>query len=260
MANDCLSPMRSCLGHLLSTVLLVAGLPTGAPLAQTQPPIKSETLAGPNTLGAAAKPATDKTVTLAMKIPRYVPPFMGAPGGRVVGGSRSAPTGCTVDSLAVLAPDDRALTSTQAPELYWYVSNDITPVRTEIRVTDPAARATIYRKDVAGRIGKGFHRVSLEEDNIKLEAGKSYQWSVSLVCDDQKRAADTVSAAKLEYLPSSPEIVKLIAQTPFQDLAAAYAASGYWYDAFAATNPISSDASNAARDTLLNQVDLAKHL
>ena len=63
------------------------------------------------------------------KVPVYQLPTRGAPAGRVGGGTRGDKN---VFVLSVLAPDHSALTTSEQPSLYWFISNlDVAADRTD---------------------------------------------------------------------------------------------------------------------------------
>src|SRR5262245_58427668 len=74
-----------------------------------------------------------KAATLTPAVPVYQPPLRGAPGGRVGGGTRGS--GREVFVLTVLAPDHSALTVSEQPSLFWYVSS-LTSLPIEVTLMD----------------------------------------------------------------------------------------------------------------------------
>ena len=84
--------------------------------------------------------------------PVYIPPKLGAPSGRVSGGTRGVDLDRPV--LSVLVPDHTGLTIHAQPTLYWYVSQPLTrPISVKIvsdSLSTPLLDATIVPPIPAG--------------------------------------------------------------------------------------------------------------
>lgn len=176
--------------------------------------------------------------------PVYVPPRRGAPTTRVGGGTRSGSQG--TPSVEVLAPPHTGLTGKAAPTLYWWLSNDYQgPL--ELVVTPRDETEPLMKRRMDDTFRAGLHALDLAANDVILEPGKVYQWSVALVRDDERRSHDVVAIATIERTQASAS------QEP-GDLAAA----GLWYDAVEAlSRAAESDAAwRDARADLLEQGEL----
>lgn len=187
--------------------------------------------------------------------PVYVPPRRGAPQTRVGGGTRSADPASgsgpasQLPRVLLLSPEHTGLTSQAAPGLYWFLSADYQG-DVEVVVTARDAVEPLWRHRLHARLQPGIHTVDLAAQGVSLDPGRLYQWSVSLVRDEQHRSRDIVAVATIERIAgasrsTSPEVAEL-------------AAAGLWYDAIAA---VSRDIAQTperrlARAALLDQVGL----
>jgi hypothetical protein len=180
----------------------------------------------------------------------------GAPARRVGGSSRG---GDELPMIAVIAPDHVGYTVSDQPSLYWFVSKR-SPVRVEITLIDSAGVKPVLETSVTSA-EPGIHRFSLAEHNVRLKPEEDYQWSVSLVGDDQQRSNDIVSQGALKLVPPPPQLQSRLAGAPREARAGVYAAEGLWYDAITALSESiarqpADRALRAARAALLEQVGL----
>src|SRR5262245_23830434 len=78
--------------------------------------------------------AQPPSATTTAAVPTYKPPLRGAPAGRIGGGTRGS--GREVFVLTVLAPDHNALTVSEQPSLFWFISS-ATALPIEVTLMDP---------------------------------------------------------------------------------------------------------------------------
>jgi hypothetical protein len=190
--------------------------------------------------------------------PVYVPPRRGAPLVRVGAGSRGVEDG--LPFIAVITPEHTGFSSVPQPELFWYLSADM-KTRFEFALVTDTAIDPIVELVFDRVMPAGLHSLDLAEHGVALQPGVSYQWSVALVTDTDKRSADIVSSGRIEYLPLSPEQQRLIEQADAVERPGIYAGEGYWYDSFAALSTLLAASPGdtrllAQRDALLQQVGL----
>jgi len=202
-------------------------------------------------------PADTKKAT--QPSPVYKPPQLGAPGGRVGGGTRGI--GGDALSLVALAPNHVGLTMQAQPTFYWYLSG--TPNFPLIfTLIEYKAVKPLVEKQVAMPPKAGIYGISLKEYGIALEPGTTYRWFVSIVPDQDRRAKDLVAGAMIELAsPSEALNAKVRGSTDRIKTAYAYAEEGIWYDALMAlSDAIDSSPGNIdlqqQRITLLNQVGI----
>ncbi len=173
--------------------------------------------------------------------PTYVPPRLGAPKTRVGGGTRSQGAGL---ELALLAPEHTGITAQASPKLFWWVSRGVNG-EVEFVVTRRGAIEPDFRVRRTLTLEPGIHALDLNAEGVALEPGETYQWSVAIVRDPDRRSRDMVGVATVEYVPTAVQETE----------APALAADGFFYDAIAALDGC-SDQSCDAKAVLLEQVAL----
>jgi hypothetical protein len=205
------------------------------------------------------QPPTTDTKKASQPSPVYKPPQLGAPGGRVGGGTRGI--GGDALSLVALAPNHVGLTTQAQPTFYWYLSG--TPNFPLIfTLIEYKAVKPLVEKQITMPAKDGIYGISLKEYGISLEPGTTYRWFVSIVPDQDRRAKDLVAGAMIELAsPSEALNAKVHGSTDRVKTAYAYAEEGIWYDALMAlSDAIDSNPGNVdlqqQRITLLNQVGI----
>lgn len=198
------------------------------------------------------------TTTVAA-VPTYKPPLRGAPGGRVGGGTRG--TGREVFVLTVLAPDHSALTVSEQPSLYWFISS-ATSLPIEVTVMDLRTTQPVLETRLAAPVAPGVHRIRLADHGVRLERGVPYRWFVTIVPDSNRRSRDILAGGAIERVDPPDGLPAKLAQARKEEIASLYAEAGVWYEALAAiSEQIDSAPPNDAllrkqRATLLTQVGL----
>jgi hypothetical protein len=183
----------------------------------------------------------------------YRPPARDLAPRRVGGNARSVPA--SLPAVTVLAPDHLALTVSERPTLFWFLSAP-TAARIEIVVADPRRSAPLVEAVVPGDRA-GVQAFDLAQQGVVLEPGVAYEWSVAVVADPAQRSRDVVAGgAVMRVEPSAALRARIAAGNP-QARAAALAAEGVWYDALAAVSEPGDAASRARRAGLLEQAGLA---
>lgn len=189
-------------------------------------------------------------------LPVYTPPRRGAPKTRVGGGTRSLSTGTHAgEVLTVLSPPEVGQTQQAQPTLYWFLSvTDVGPF--EFVLTTADAIAPLRRVSIDGPLDAGIHAVSLRDQNVVLEDGVEYQWSVAIVHDPERRSRDVVAIGTLERVaarstPDGAEAVFTLAER------------GLWYDALQQVEELIAQSTDDARlreyrAALLDQAELAQ--
>ena len=172
---------------------------------------------------------------------------------RVGGNTRGIPE--ALPSVAVLAPDHLALTMSERPTLYWYLSRP-TPARIELVVVDPRDSRPVVEAVVAGERA-GIQAFSLADRGVRLEPGVPYEWSVAVIADPAQRSRDVVAGGAVQRIEPSASLRSRLAGAGEGQRAAVLAAEGIWYDAFAALSVGPDDAaSRARRAAVLEQAGL----
>lgn len=184
----------------------------------------------------------------------YVPPDRGRPYQTQGTGSRGCERIASDESsdidVRLVAPSDHAgQTVSERPEFYWMAQETVDlPVEFTLVEDGNPEPIHVQRFD---RLDAGMTRVSLPEGK-SLEVGKPYRWTVSVICNAQRRSADVFAQSWIERIEPSAELQAALANasTP-EAMAQAYAQSSLWFDAIAAL-PSDDD-----RQALLQQQALA---
>jgi hypothetical protein len=192
----------------------------------------------------------------------YVPPVQAAP--RTTQGS-SGSRGCERSmpaSLRLLVPDNHVGQTMQGhPTFFWFVSGGVN-LPMEFAIVEPKVAQPIYvSQKFASRTE--VMKVTLPSHLPQLEPGKTYRWSVSLICNPNQRSSTIYAQSWIERsLPSSDLVKKLASAQTDYERTITYAQSGFWYDALAsistarAAKPQDSEILTMHR-MLLEQVGLS---
>jgi hypothetical protein len=182
-------------------------------------------------LEAQQKPTEPSTGAKASTEPVYKPPMRGAPGGRVGGGTRG--TGREAFVLSVVAPTHTGLTTSEQPELFWFISSASSyPV--EFTVVDSQKTDPLLELRIEPPVKAGFHKVRLADHGVRLQPGVSYQWFVAVVPDSGRRSKDILAGGSIERVSPPDGLEAKIARARRNDVPAMYAEAGLWYDAVSA--------------------------
>jgi len=160
--------------------------------------------------------------------PTYNPPRRGMSAHtlRVGGGTRGP--GVVQPRISVLAPDHLGITRQDQPTLFWYASS---PLANEVLFTliasDEATPTAVARLHAPMR--RGIYAINLADLGIRLETGKTYEWSVAVVADHRRRSHDVVAMGEIEYVPPQ--------ERPVDDYVTC-AQQGMWYDAVMALSKL----------------------
>ena len=191
-------------------------------------------------------------------VPTYKPPLRGAPGGRVGGGTRGS--GRQVFVLTVLAPDHSALTVSEQPSLYWFISS-ATSLPIEVTLMDLRTTQPVLETRLAAPIAPGVHRIRLADHGVRLQPGVPYRWFVTIVPDSNRRSRDILAGGAIERVEPPDGLSAKLAQASKEKTPFLYAEEGVWYEALTAISDLIESAPNDAvlrkqRATLLAQVGL----
>jgi Domain of Unknown Function (DUF928) len=199
-----------------------------------------------------------KAATTTVAVPTYQPPLRGAPGGRIGGGTRGS--GREVFVLTVLAPDHSALTVSEQPSLFWFISST-TSLPIEVTVMDLRTTQPVLETRLAPPVAPGVQRIRLADHAVRLEPGVPYRWFVTIVPNSDRRSRDILAGGAIERVVPPEGLAARLAQARKDETAFLYAEAGVWYDALAAISDLVDGAPNDAvlrkqRATLLAQVGL----
>lgn len=149
---------------------------------------------------------------------------------RKAGGSR----GCNLhsnDTVTLLVPQDHiATTTSNRPTFLWHLSQRSSlPLR--FTLIEPGKK-TIFTKELDPE--PGIVALILPQSSRPLEIGKTYRWTVTVICNKMKPSRNLFAQAWIERV-SSPKSNKSFSENTndpsFCDVN--YAQKGIWYDALA---------------------------
>lgn len=169
----------------------------------------------------------------------YRPPNRGAPRSTQGTGSRGCPDAGPV-GLSLLAPNDHTgLTAEGHPAFLWYLS-EVPAAPLEFTLVQPGVAKPLFVKQMQPKQA-GIVQIEMPKDLPELVAGQKYQWSVSIVCNANRRSADVFAHSWIERVsPTSDVMAKLATATSDQEKAQIYASAGLWYDALATSYKLSA--------------------
>ena len=178
--------------------------------------------------GAAAQQGSPTTEAVGeAAAPRYTPPLRGAPKGRIGSGTRGSRV--AEARFDVVAPDHVGLTLQEQPTLYFHASRPVAaPVL--LTIVAPDRQQPLVETMLPGPVWAGVNAVPLAQTAVRLQPGKEYEWSVSVVLDAAERSRDIMAAGLIERVTSTAE-GRALAALPAREAARRYAAAGLWYDA-----------------------------
>jgi hypothetical protein len=194
----------------------------------------------------------------------YVPPKkIGKPKKTSAAGTRGCDALSKNVSLTLLVPKDHiGRTISAHPSFYWYVS---TPTNIPIRFTliEPNVPEPIFVQQQQVQ-KSGIMKLEIPKERPELVPGRSYVWTVTILCDPNRPSTYVVHQSKVERVALTPEqSSKLAAATSEGDQALIYAQEGFWYNALdtLANAYIAQPKDQSILDNLmalLKQIDLAQ--
>lgn len=161
----------------------------------------------------------------------YVPSYLGAPGRRVPGATRSGSSCASGEQkLTALIATDVTSTTAAYPAFLVYVPPS-TAQALELSLSNQA-QEEIYRTSFQPPQQGGVVRLSLPQDGelAPLELDQVYNWSLSLVCDPDEPSANPAVAGKVQRVALDPNLAEMIQQATPAERPALYAPVGIWQD------------------------------
>ena len=237
----------------LVTSMLTAGLILGVPLLRdTSADSKVKTPTPVNTVQAA------KRQTDAPPFPLFIPPQVGRPTTRLVGGGSRGTE--SIIELSALTPEQAGLTVQEQPSLFWYLS-ETTTYDLELIVSVDRAPQPLLVTRLRPPARPGIQRVRLTDYHVRLEPGVTYRWFVALIPDLEHRSKDIIAGGGVERIPLSDALRTRLGQAEAERAPHLYAEAGLWYDALATLSDLIEAAPadlelRQQRAALLKQVGL----
>jgi len=137
--------------------------------------------------------------------------------------------------MKLLAPPHIGQTVAEQPVLYWWLSQPIKAdflfnLSLSFDSTMPMEAAEpLLEVKRALDLPAGIQALALAEYGAHLQTGRDYQWSVTLLCNEQDPSANPMAMAKLRRVPD-PLAAEMKRAVP-SDRAYFYAEHSLWYDA-----------------------------
>ncbi|MEG4441770.1 DUF928 domain-containing protein [Microcoleus sp. AT9_B5] len=166
--------------------------------------------------------------------------------------------------LTALAPKNKiGRTVSDYPTFFFYLPQTEAELA-EFTLEDQSGKQ-IYKQDLTISNLSGVIGVSMPANkNVPpLEAGKSYRWNFTVICDSQDRASDQMETGTVRRVEISADIRSQLEQADPRQKTVIYAENGIWQDALSTlaairrANP--NDAELAADwESLLDSVTLGK--
>ncbi len=222
---------------------------------------------------------------------RFVPPVTKNPRTSQGAGSRG---GCEQSSipaedlvtLLIPSKDYIGQTTSSHPTFFWYLSQPVSlPMQFTLR--ESGVSQPLYQKQIDSP-KPGIIQLEIPKDRKGLVAGKSYGWSVTLVCNAKRPSVNPFFYSWIERVPTTPALEQKLALTnsnsntatqmllsekssgdrnsllkAMRERASIYAQAGLWYDALATLSKAqtaNSSESYVREDflSLLDQVGLTE--
>jgi hypothetical protein len=209
------------------------------------------------------------SIVIAATMPAYRVPQGAAP--RLRSGVRGGYSDASYHLIMALAPEHVGQTASEAPSLYWYLSEipegggfefwigavdagSVPGQPSGASAGNDSDTDTWIRKDLLPPAQPGLQRILLSDYGIELEAGVEYSWTISSQFD-----AHPSGWIKRVELPAS--VAKRLTEASLSgnvQAPAIYAEAGLWYDALSSLLELVSDHPNneslrTARGELLRQ-------
>ncbi|HBB31855.1 MAG TPA: hypothetical protein DC064_08655, partial [Cyanobacteria bacterium UBA9273] len=167
-------------------------------------------------LGVAKAIRTKKDVLISQTINSrisFIPPATRNPRRSQGSGSR----GCNNESLAsnlvtLLIPSKEYTGQTLSgrPTFFWHLSQAISvPIQFTL-VEENVGGKTLLEKQIDAPKA-GILQVELPQDQPELVPGQIYRWTVSLVCNPNRRSEDVFFQSWIQRVPTTPELEQKLA-------------------------------------------------
>lgn len=185
---------------------------------------------------------------------RFVPPVTKNPRQSQGAGSRGCAEetlGQNLVTLLIPSQDYIGQTSSRYPTFSWYLSQPVEVPMQFTLVEDKGGGGgeTIWEKQIDSP-QPGMIHVEIPKDRPKLLPGKTYRWTVTLVCNSVQPSANRYFISYIERVPITPDLAQKLSATglnrdslpknipsgsslELRERASLYAESGLWYDAVA---------------------------
>lgn len=209
---------------------------------------------------------------------RFIPPVRRNPRSSQGAGSRGCDRSLSGDVVTLLIPskDYVGQTTSGHPTFFWHLSQS-SSVPLKFTLVEQGVAEPLFEKQIDSPKA-GIVQLELPKDRPELAIGRTYGWSVTLVCNARRPSANPYFYSWIERVPTTPALEQQLAeiavtsnsQTPTassetnssdRQRASIYAEAGLWYDALASLShaqAANSQEPSSQNDflSLLDQVGL----
>lgn len=161
----------------------------------------------------------------------FRPPNRGAPPRTVGGASRGGCLRASSQLTALTPVESLGLTTASHPTFFWYIPRTNSPTA-EILIQDDHD-TDIYHATIPLPGTSGIVSFTLPETAPPLEAGKTYQWYISLVCVANDRLQDVFTSAGVQRVEAEVALTEQLQQAGENDRPQIFAEAGIWHEAIA---------------------------
>jgi hypothetical protein len=158
----------------------------------------------------------------------FTPPRRGAPQARIGAGARGKWSEAIF--LCAMAPEQVGLTRQVQPALYWY-TNKPSAARFKLESISEKGLESVLEVMVESGKSPGVEHLNLRDHSISLSPGIPYQWSVTLVKDEEDRSSDIVASGVIELVKPDSALNNLTQENHGVEGVRTLASNGIWYDA-----------------------------
>jgi hypothetical protein len=200
---------------------------------------------------------------------RFVPPVVKNPRQSQGSGTRGCsnkPLEQNLVTLLIPSKDDIGQTISSHPTFLWHLSQPVSVPMQFALVEDKSGGQTIWQKQIDSP-KPGIIQMEIPKDRPELISGKTYRWTVTLVCNSQQPSANRYFISYIQRVPLTPTLEQQLATTPLnsnsspktihsenalvdRERASVYARSGLWYDAM---STLSKAAKANPKDSLVQE-------
>ncbi|MEQ9358169.1 DUF928 domain-containing protein [Coleofasciculus chthonoplastes] len=184
---------------------------------------------------------------------QYIPPVASNPRRTIGSGSRGCRQSLTNDLVTLLIPSEEYAGQTISghPTFFWHLSQPVSvPMR--FALVEPGVAKPLFEKQIDSPQA-GMIQLQVPKDRPELQTGRTYKWSVTLVCNTKRPSANPVFISWIERVSTPAALETQRLSTPaksnvptqvWRDRAWSYAETGLWYDALAAMSNVQTANSN----------------
>ena len=173
-----------------------------------------------------------------------------------------SPTVSFPKRLAPIASEQTGFTSSNQPNLYWYIS---APYKgdMEFKLNEPHVSQPVLSVKLSGSPAEGIFGIKLKEYNINLKQGIDYEWFITIITDPLERSGDIYASATIRYVEPSSNLKEMFNMASLEQKYYVFAKNGYWYDSISSLSLLIEQSATTKkyrlhRAALLKQVNLPK--